>query len=204
MDASQLEVRGGVIFRAAAMLRPPLWYDRNSMTCRRYKMLWLIIAVAMTVQAVAPSIALAQVSVRCAGAPVSATPCARAVLALDTGAPAVIKCPDMSCCRSKAKLMRACAMSMSMDITPPTSPAATAASMPRCVISITPFGSTQPANKVIHNRWLLTTAPAIGPPACVDVSTPSPDSISIPLPKSAHLSASFFTRSHALRAPPVA
>ena len=172
------------------------------MPSRPYKMLWLIIAVAMTMQAIAPSIALAQVSVRCVGASAAAEPCAKAVLALDSAAPEQFKCADMSCCRSKAKLMRAC--NMAMNSMQSTSPFVSATSTPRCLISITPIGSSQPANKVILNRWLVTTSPALGPPSEMTTDVSRAISISFPRPRPNHLSTSIFTRSHALRAPPVA
>ena len=167
------------------------------MTHRRHNLLWLILALTLTLQAVVPSIALAQVSVRCEG---STLTCARVIVPADAASPAHIKCMDMTCCRHMSK-MPGC--HMSMDMLAGTSPS-TSMAQPRCLISVTPVGSTQPASKIALHRSLLVTAPSTAPPSTVAIVIPRPLSTSTARASSSPHRSSHFTRSHALRAPPVA
>ncbi|WP_119320383.1 hypothetical protein [Capsulimonas corticalis] len=172
---------------------------------RAHSILWLLVVLAIALQSVAPRLAFAQVSVRCAGATAASKPCMQAVLPITSDTPAQMKCANMACCRNRASLLRACRMGMSM---PPAHLAGrslhTVAAPSTCLISIKRLSAAAPAARNMR-RWLLDASPAAAPP------TPSASSITcpvvarnLPLPSSVSLSTRYFHLSHGLRAPPVA
>jgi hypothetical protein len=167
---------------------------------RLYNLVMLVLLLTMFVQAVVPACALADVSVRCVWASPSSSPCMHAVIPISGATPSQIRCSQMSCCRSKAALMRACGMAMShMGSSPqPDLHAAT------CVITVKSLRSSQAAFTPTTQRWMLDAAPAAAPPAAVvSVSLPIEIPVDAPRPQSVPCSPRPSIRSHGLRAPPI-
>ena len=176
------------------------WYSRSNMQRRPHKFI-LFLALLLTGQSLLPAAALAQVSMRCAGAPASSAACAQdTVLSAD---PAVVSkhFAGLACCRAMSHCA-SMALSVHRSATPMSRASLTA---PRCLLSVSIL-STKPAmlGRQTH-RWLLLAAPALAPPVVRSVSL-SP--VSLPkiqlAPVSFALPPSVLTHLHGLRAPPAA
>jgi len=173
---------------------------------RIYNLIWLWAVLCIMLQSALPVVALAQVSVRCVGVPVSAAPCMTAVMPISAAKPMQREMAGMACCRNKASLMQAChaAMTDRHTVLAFHNGVNTRVSAPTCIISIKPLTSPAPAGKTSIHRWLLDTVPALAPPACnytisypAEVSQAAFDRSAIPLFPNPH------SASHGLRAPPV-
>ena len=183
----------------------PLWYNGIGVKRRLYNLAWFLAALVI-VQSLAPMAGLAEVSVRCAGAPASSAPCMRGIIAGAATTAPLTRCADLRCCRSMATLMKTCRMAMEHPAgdTPSPPPALTRLAGPQCLISIKPLSTSQPAIARNAHRWLLHSAPAQAPP-CFAAVLPVPTCrASVPLPPSCPLPSRVLVTSHGLRAPPAA
>lgn len=145
-----------------------LWYNQKGMRRRPHNILrqfvWLMLALLLGAQSLAPVGASVQASMRCAGASPSAQPCARAVLPA-TGLTTPRACDAlMACCRmdkAQSVIGRGCPMGAARTVRVDRGTGVTA---PRCLVSVvlTPSSPVPPA---LHRfRWLLGVAPALAPP----------------------------------------
>ncbi len=165
-----------------------------------------MMALVFMLQTLVPTWALAEVSVRCVGAPAASAPCMKVVLPVGHDATSHFKCADMSCCRNAASLMKACKMAMSGDpgMTMQRQANTAALSAPKCLISIKPLTSPQSAATNMH-RWLLKAAPALAPPAITHkIASPTALSNKVARRQTIPLLPTFSMASHGLRAPPLA
>lgn len=167
---------------------------------RLYNLARLFVLLTMFVQAVVPARALADVSVRCVGASPMSAPCMHAILSVSGATPSQIRCSQMSCCRSKASLMRACGMAMSdSKMSAPANLHATT-----CLITVKSLRSSQAAFAPVAQRWMLDAAPAAAPPApAVSVAAPIEICVDTLRPHSVPASPGPSIHSHGLRAPPI-
>lgn len=176
------------------------------MTRRIQTLVGIITAFAIMFQTVSPTWALAEASVRCANAPMSASPCMRAVVTMSGPTASHVQCADMACCRNKSSVMRACSLAQPTAYVPGSRSAfQTMRSLEpvRCIITIRALGSSQPALSQKSTHAFSASVPAI--------TTASPSVLAQwttnPLQRvRANFPPSVITHqidSHGLRAPPV-
>jgi hypothetical protein len=162
--------------------------------------LQVILALLVLLQGVVPTFASALITMRCAGEPVSAMPCASETLTAPQATPTNIMAL-MPCCRGMAQAVVAAAS------TGNTSYPQSIVFSRHCIVTVhwSPAGS-RPVAAPSRARWLLSASPALAPPAREALYTIPADSSACPYaidtgPPSAnqrHL------LSHGLRAPPTA
>ena len=170
-------------------------------------LIWLVTVLAIVIQTAVPYSALADVTVRCNGAPASAIPCAHAIVPMNGMADSPTQCPSMVCCRRQAIPMRACHEKMAMSpgaaqgMTPSASQAISA---PKCSIAIRPLGTSVPIVSSRIHRWMLDASPSTAPPASGYAIDRLSDDVAaiISRPQSHALAPRRPSATHGLRAPP--
>ncbi len=186
---------------------------------QRYKILWIFVAALVALQSLPPAVGLAEVSVRCAGAPVSAPPCLEAVVSAVSPVRS-LKCAGMPCCRNMASSMKCAVMPCCRRIAPTAParglhsrvtlhPAAIGVprvfSTPACVVTVKPILTFQPATVRNIHCWMLNASPALAPPAIAQSLTAAGTPFHhLVQPPSESLLLRTLARSHGLRAPPAA
>jgi hypothetical protein len=169
------------------------------MRTRLHYLIAFLLVAAIGLQALVPATAMALVSVRCAGAPMDAAPCATAIMPADQPASVTHRVAAMACCRAMG---RHCAMMMTPAASAPM--AVTTLSAPKCRVTVTSYGRDRVAISCIRYQSLRQAPVALAPPVShFDVQFPleittalSPSSYILPSPD--------LTGSQGLRAPPVA
>ena len=168
---------------------------------RSYKLILFFLVLLFTGQSLLPAATLAQVSMRCVGAPVSSAPCAQDTIVSTDSAMTAKHFSGLACCRamSHCPLM---ALGIHKSSTTFSNLSVTA---PGCLISVSLLNTKSATLGPQAHRWLLLAAPALAPPAVQSVSN-----FPVFLSK-IQFSTVFFalppsvsTHSHGLRAPPVA
>jgi hypothetical protein len=157
-------------------------------------------ALIVALQTVFPAVALAEVSMRCAGMPASSS-CAKEVLPVTNTEKANFA--NMPCCRHMAAMRQACPMDMAIGSVQMPVKVMTVSS-PKCLISINPLSSSQPVVIRSVHKWLLNAAPALAPPSNFYSLTSFTTIIIARQPQPNSLALAHFALSHGLRAPPVA
>ncbi len=170
---------------------------------RPYKLIWLLLALLFAGQSLLPLAALAEISVRCVGAPASSKPCARMVVSPADRQTIASRLSVMPCCRNMVSCR---SMAVGCDHnTGVVSRVASVLTAPKCLLTVNPLGTTSAVSVPSLHRWLLHSAPALAPPAARPVAVSLPRvSISPLRPASFSLSPRLLTASHGLRAPPSA
>lgn len=179
---------------------------KTTMNRRPYKpnkLIWFLLALLFAGQSLLPVAALAEISVRCIGAPASAAPCAHGTFALIDTASITKHFSALACCRTMVNCPTMAAGGFSHTSVPVSR--GSAMSPPKCLVSINLLNARPTAPSLQVHRWLLLTSPALAPPAArpasIAVSTPSSIQFStVPF----HLPPSVLTHAHGLRAPPSA
>ena len=152
------------------------------MKARLNKLVMIFAVFALIAQSLAPVMAVTEMTMQCAGMPVTATPCARVIVPSDArsdkSAARLLAC----CCM---KQMAKCGMtplaapthascSKHHAMAMPTQPSAsTVAGMPGCTITMTPGHTASDFRAVSQRRWMLTAAPAQAPPAAIPFTVPT-------------------------------
>jgi len=170
---------------------------------RPYKLIWLVLALLFAGQSLLPVAALAEISVRCVGAPASSEPCARMVVSLAGRQTIASRLSIMPCCRNMVSCR---SMAMGCDRNAGVVPRVAAVlAAPKCLITVSPLSTTSTAAVPNVHRWLLHSAPALAPPAVGPVAVGLHYSTVFPLlPASFSFSPRLLSASHGLRAPPSA
>ena len=171
------------------------------MQSRLHNLVCLFVAVAVLVQAVVPMAALADVSVRCAGASASAKPCVHEVMFAASQKSMAARFSAMPCCRNMAMCHMSSCMKRS-TLSPTARGHLTFASSPKCIVTIKPISATNSSLSSAKYRWLYRSTPSLAPPAAPAIAE-HPASVSFPLHYSPpDLAPQYSTHSHGLRAPP--
>lgn len=169
---------------------------------RTYKPVWLLLALLFAGQSLLPVAALAQVSMRCVGAPASSAPCAQATVVATDSAAITKPFSRLACCRTMPNCPgMAAPASVSQAVSRPVRGFSLVAS--NCLVSVSLF-NTKPATLGPQaQRWLLLSAPVLAPPAvhAVSVVLDAPPAVVFP-EASFRLPPSISTHAHGLRAPP--
>ena len=181
---------------------------------RRYNLITFLLALLIAASSWASTPGRAEAQMRCVGAAPASPACARAELPAAGLSEKQVYGTLMSCCRSMrdgCAMMRGCPMTMgqpsSRAVAAHRSSSATRAvlSARRCLVSVRVLAPT-PAVQAAHRlRWLLTSSPALAPPAAVCAVTCAPEAICLPFwADRPTLSPHTTPASHGLRAPPTA
>lgn len=179
------------------------WYTQTTMRHRPYKCVTLLLALLLAASSWVPMPGRAEAQMRCAGASPNSAPCVRTELPAGLTQKQVYG-RLMACCRSRRG---GCAMSQDCPMRP--SAQATAAhrsslSARRCLVTVR-VATFPTALTARRDRWLLTAAPALAPPASAQALSLS---VRPSLPTfwtySPVLSPHIAPHQHGLRAPPAA
>jgi len=170
---------------------------------RPYKLIWLLLALLFAGQSLLPVAALAEISVRCVGAPASSAPCAHGTFALADTAAITKHFAGLACCR-----MMANCPTMPADGCAPTSAPVSRGflvSAPKCLVSVSLLNPKATTLSPQAHRWLLLSSPSLAPPAArpVAVTLSAPSAVTFSTAPF-HLPPSVSTHAHGLRAPPAA
>lgn len=170
---------------------------------RPYKLIWLLLALLFAGQSLLPVAALAEISVRCVGAPASSAPCVHGTFALTDKAAITKHFAGIVCCR----MMANCPTMAADGCGPTTAPVSRGPSVsaPKCLVTVNLLNARPTTASLQAQRWLLLSSPSLAPPAVrpapITLSTPSAvQSSTAPF----HLPPSVSTHAHGLRAPPAA
>ena len=176
------------------------WYGTIALTMRkrRFQLVWLATAVLFAIQSLTPVAAMAEVSMRCAGAMASGVPCVRATVLTSGVSGTVARFKAMPCCRNMAGCQKALARQLSI-----TRSSFTDISSPTCVISVNTLASREALTPSMH-RWLLQNAPAQAPPTRRAIVAPIETASTKSYFTSNNFPTPFLIRAHGLRAPPCA
>lgn len=170
---------------------------------RPYKFIWLLLALLFAGQALLPVAALAEISVRCVGAPASSAPCAHGTFALADTAAINKHFARLACCQMMANCPKMAAGGCGL-ISPPVS-RGFSMSAPQCLVTVNLLNARSTTFSPQAHRWLLLSSPSLAPPvACPAPVTPSEPSAVRFSTASFHLPPSVSTHAHGLRAPPTA
>jgi hypothetical protein len=195
--------------RCSTIPEPFLSPNGRMLTVRAISRQFALVLAVLTVavQFVVPTLASAEVTMRCVGAPPSSAPCMRTtVIDGASMSAAMVKCASMPCCRHMAMMMNLGQMAMKPSIvyTPASASYVVHISGTKCLISIK-LVNTPPSSVTVNNhRSQLNTAPTLGPPVAQCVLQGQFASVPIARP---HSDYKLFHRpiySHGLRAPPIA
>jgi hypothetical protein len=169
------------------------------MSRRLQPAVWMLCALLLLAQSVLPASAMALVSMRCVGMPVTAHACAEAVLPVAETTHAETYLAPMSCCRH----MHSDCPLMGVGQAETALHPAVLSALP-CRVSVTPLNNEQPVAITGMRQWMLTASPAMAPPRIMPVVPVLGASTRIRSTLSYSIPPDRFTRSHGLRAPPVA
>lgn len=172
---------------------------------RILKPFWLFLALLFFGQSLSPAAAVAQVSMRCIGAPASSPPCAQAAFAVADLSPVAARAACLPCCRmvTGCPMMAPHARTRSRGTARVRHPRL--ASRPLCLLSVKLL-SIKPAARAPRARARqLASALALVPAAALLPNTArrAPAAAAFPAP-ACPLFASVLPHSHGLRAPPAA
>ncbi len=176
----------------------PNGYDKAMRPRRFHKIAWLLSALLLLSQALLPVSAVAFVSVRCAGVPVSLPACAEAMLPAPDSTAVGTRPAAMSCC---LHMSSHCAMMGSLQAMPSAQAAVQAT--PPCVVSVSIAGSGQPAAVKSVRPWAFPAALALVSPAAMPPLRSSSPAAVLPPAPSCVLPPSRLADAHGLRAPPL-
>lgn len=153
------------------------------MKARLNKLVMIFAVFALIAQSLAPVMAVTEMTMQCAGMPVTAMPCARAIVpsegVTDRSAARLLACCCIKQMAAKCGMTPpaaqnhvSCSKHHAMAM-PPQPNASTVAGMPGCTIKITPGHTASDFRTVAQRRWLLMTAPAQAPPAAIPFTVPT-------------------------------
>lgn len=173
-----------------------------------YKSITFVLAMLLALSSWVPMPGRAEAQMRCVGASLHSTPCARTMLLAAGLTEAQIYSKLMPCCRSmRISAMQSCSMQHSSAHPSSQGAEAHRSSLSACrcfvTIHVVAAGATAPA--LSRTRWFLTANPALAPPVAVQPAF-APASFLHPafwtfVPK---LSPHVHPHLHGLRAPPAA
>ncbi len=168
-----------------------------------YKPIWLLLALLFAGQLLLPVAALAEISVRCVGAPASSASCAHGTFALADTAAITKHFSGLACCR----MMANCPTMATGGCGPTSAPVSHgfSVSAPKCLVTVNLLNARSTPLSPQAHRWLLLSSPSLAPPAIRPAAViPSASSAVSFSTASFHLPPSVSTHSHGLRAPPAA
>jgi len=167
----------------------------------KHNLMWLVLALVFMGQSLLPVASWAEITVRCAGMPVT-SPCARMVVPLADKDTAAKQLAGFDCCRS----MLNCRMMMKHDCGTMASSSLARSKTPAgsgCLVTIKPISDSRPIAALHSRTSKIHFSALVALPGYLTLTAGQAKTIAISRDFYA-LSPSFLTAAHGLRAPPTA